>query len=230
MSHLILLRHGQSLWNRANRFTGWVDVPLSEKGITEAQAAGKELAKYPIQAIFTSTLQRAQQTAMIAMAYQEQASIPVVLSENPEIAAKQQIYSKEAEEAMVPCYIDLRLNERHYGELQGLDKQQTRDQYGDEQVHIWRRSFDVPPPSGESLKMTAARTLPCLHERIIPLLEKENACILIAAHGNSLRSIAMDIEGLSTDEVLQLEIATGVPRVYEYTKSEGFHLFLKGNS
>ena len=216
MSHLILLRHGQSLWNLANRFTGWVDVPLSEKGIKEAQDAGEELASYPIEAVFTSVLQRAQQTAMIAMAYQDKGHTPVVLSEDPEIAAKQLIYSPDAKASMVPCFVDWRLNERHYGELQGLDKQQTRDKYGDEQVHIWRRSFDVPPPGGESLEMTAARTLPCLHEKIIPLLEKKDACILVAAHGNSLRSIAMDIEGLSKEEVLQLEIATGVPRVYKF--------------
>lgn len=224
MSHLILLRHGQSLWNLANRFTGWVDVPLSEKGIAEAQKAGQELASYPIQTVFTSTLQRAQQTGMIAMAYQQQGAIPVVQSNDSKIASKQAIFSPEAKEATVPCYIDWRLNERHYGELQGLDKQQTREQYGDEQVHIWRRSFDVPPPGGESLEMTAARTLPCLHERIVPLLEKDDACILVAAHGNSLRSIAMEIEGLSKEEVLKLEIATGVPRVYEYQKGSKFNL------
>lgn len=224
MSHLILLRHGQSLWNLANRFTGWVDVPLSEKGIGEAQQAGRELASYPIEAVFTSTLQRAQQTAMIAMAYQDKGHTPVVLSEDPEMAAKQMIHSQDAKEGMVPCYIDWRLNERNYGELQGLDKQQTRDQYGDEQVHIWRRSFDVPPPGGESLEMTAARTLPCLHEKIIPLLAKKDACILVAAHGNSLRSIAMDIEGLSKEEVLSLEIATGVPRVYKYGGSSLWEL------
>jgi 2,3-bisphosphoglycerate-dependent phosphoglycerate mutase len=218
MSHLILLRHGQSLWNLANRFTGWVDVPLSEKGIAEAQKAGQQLAEYPIQTVFMSTLQRAQQTAMIAMAYQQQGKVPVVQTNDAELAKQQAIYSDEAVAQSVPCYIDWRLNERNYGELQGLDKQQTRDQYGDEQVHIWRRSFDVPPPGGESLEMTAERTLPCLRERIIPLLEEENACVLVAAHGNSLRSIAMDIEGLSRDEVLQLEIATGVPRVYQYQK------------
>jgi 2,3-bisphosphoglycerate-dependent phosphoglycerate mutase len=227
MSRLILLRHGESLWNKANRFTGWVDVPLSQKGVEEAQAAGKELASYPIEVVFLSTLQRAQQTAMIALAYQEQASVPVVLSRENEIAAKQTIYSPEAKAAMIPCYIDWRLNERQYGELQGLDKQQARDQYGDEQVRIWRRSYDVPPPGGESLEMTAARTLPCLHERIIPLLEKKDTCVLVAAHGNSLRSIAMDIEGLSKEEVLHLEIATGVPRVYKYTKPGRFEYLSK---
>ena len=128
---------------------------------------------------------------------------------------------------MIPCHVDSRLNERHYGELQGLDKQQTRDQYGDEQVRIWRRSFDVPPPGGESLEMTAARTLPCLYQRIIPLLEKKGTCVLVAAHGNSLRSIAMAIEGLSRDEVLQLEIATGAPRVYQYTKPGAWELLSK---
>lgn len=217
MSHLILLRHGQSLWNLANRFTGWVDVPLSKKGILEAQQAGQQLADYPIQMVFMSTLQRAQQTAMIAMTYQHQGKVPVLQSNDPSLREKQRIYAQDAELTSVPCYIDWRLNERHYGELQGLDKEQTKKRYGQEQVHIWRRSFDVPPPGGESLEMTAKRTLPCLRERIIPLLEQSNTCILVAAHGNSLRSIAMDIENLSCDEVLQLEIETGIPRVYEYS-------------
>lgn len=224
MSHLILLRHGESQWNLANRFTGWVDVPLSQKGIAEAQQAGKQLIGYPIQTVFMSTLQRAQQTAMIVMAYQQQGKVPVVQANDAQLAKQQFIYSDEAVAQSVPCYIDWRLNERHYGELQGLNKQQTRDQYGDEQVHVWRRSFDVAPPGGESLEMTAKRTLPCLHERIIPLLEQEETCILVAAHGNSLRSIAMDIERLSRDDVLQLEIATGVPRVYRYENPHRWEL------
>jgi 2,3-bisphosphoglycerate-dependent phosphoglycerate mutase len=224
MSHLILLRHGESLWNEANRFTGWVDVPLSQKGVKEAQAAGERLAKYPIQAVFMSTLQRAQQTAMLALTYQKEGLVPVVLSEDPEIAIKQAVYSQEAKARMMPCYVDWRLNERHYGELQGLNKQQTRDQYGDEQVHIWRRSFDVPPPGGESLEMTAARTQPCWHQKIKPLVEKKGACILVVAHGNSLRSMAMDLEGLSREAVLQLEIPTAIPRVYQHTPSGAWEL------
>ena len=219
MSKLILLRHGQSLWNLANRFTGWVDVPLSKQGINEAQRAGETLAQYPIDAVVTSTLQRAQQTAMITMAYQESGRVPVVVGQDePE---KHAIYSDEAKDNTVPCHIDSRLNERHYGELQGLDKQQTRDIYGDEQVHIWRRSFDVPPPGGESLQMTAKRTLPCLGEVIVPLLEKHE-CVLVSAHGNSLRSIVMAIESLSETEVLDLEIPTGVPRGYERNQSGGW--------
>lgn len=224
MSHLILLRHGQSQWNQANRFTGWVDVPLSQKGISEAQAAGEMLADYPIQAVFMSTLLRAQQTAMIALTHQKTGSIPVIFSADPEIAAKQTIHSDEARAGVLACHIDWHLNERHYGELQGLDKQQTQQQYGEEQVHIWRRSFDVPPPGGESLAMTAERTLPYLREKILPLLEEEDACILIAAHGNSLRSIAMELEGLSAEQVVQLEIATGVPRIYERDLSGQFAL------
>ena len=192
MATLILLRHGQSVWNAANKFTGWTDVGLSEVGEAEAAKAGEELADTQIDVVHTSNLIRAQHTAEIVMRHNRASSD-------------------------VPTHRDLRLNERHYGDLQGLNKQDTRDKYGDEQVHIWRRSYDVPPPGedGESLAMCAERTLPYLDEAIKPDLEAGKT-VLVAAHGNSLRSIVMKIEGLSKEEVLSLEIPTGIPRIYTY--------------
>ena len=190
MATLILLRHGQSVWNAANKFTGWTDVELSEVGENEAAKAGEDLAETQIDVVHTSDLIRAQLTAAIVMEHNRA--------------------SKE-----VPTHRDFRLNERHYGALQGLDKDETRAKYGAEQVHIWRRSYDVPPPEGESLAMCAERTLPYLSEAILPDLETGKT-VLVAAHGNSLRSIVMKIEGLSKEEVLKLEIPTGVPRIYTY--------------
>ena len=215
MSHLILLRHGQSMWNQANLFTGWVDVPLTNQGIEEAIKAGQQLAKIDIDTIFTSTLVRAQQTAMLTMAQSKTNKGPIVIHEG-EQGSNSLIFSDTAKENMIPVYYDMRLNERNYGELQGLNKDDTRAKYGEEQVKIWRRSFDVAPPHGESLKMTSERTMPCFDTRILPML-KDDKNVLVAAHGNSLRSIVMNIEELSPEEVLQLELPTGVPRVYSYS-------------
>ncbi len=191
MQMLVLLRHGQSEWNAANRFTGWTDVPLSEVGREEAAEAGRQLAEICFDVVHTSDLVRAQATAEIVMQH------------------------NTASDAEVPTKQDWRLNERHYGALQGLDKDETRAKYGAEQVHIWRRSYDVPPPEGESLATCAERTLPYLDEEIIPDLEAGRN-VLVAAHGNSLRSIVMKLDGLSSEEVLSLELPTGVPRTYSY--------------
>jgi 2,3-bisphosphoglycerate-dependent phosphoglycerate mutase len=215
MSLLILLRHGQSMWNQKNVFTGWVDVPLSKQGIQEAINAGKKLTNTQIDMIFTSTLVRAQQTAMIAFSEHSSGKVPVVIHNNPEQAEKSVIYNNAEKNHTIPTYIDWRLNERYYGELQGLNKDETKQQYGEEQVKVWRRSYDTPPPNGESLQMTCQRTLPCLNERIIPQLKQGRHC-LVSAHGNSLRSIVMEIEQLNEAEVLNLEIATGKPIVYNY--------------
>ncbi len=216
MSTLILLRHGQSLWNKANLFTGWVDVPLSVEGIAEAINAGKSIAHIPIDCIYTSLLMRAQQTAMLAMSQHQTTKIPIIIHEEPQQMREwTKIFSEKTRDNTIPTYTDWRLNERHYGELQGKDKQEIRDIYGDEQVKIWRRSYDIAPPGGESLAMTAQRTLPCLDKRIIPELNAEKT-VLVSAHGNSLRSIVMAIEKLSKEAVLELEIATGQPIIYEY--------------
>ncbi len=216
MPKMILLRHGQSLWNKANLFTGWVDVPLSSQGMDEAIAAGKAIAQIPIDCVYTSLLIRAQMTALLALSEHDAHNIPVLLHEGHDKMARwSAIPAENAQTNILPVYLDWRLNERAYGALQGADKQAMREKYGDEQVKIWRRSFDVPPPGGESLEMTAQRTLPCLKERIIPELKKGHT-VLVSAHGNSLRSIVMDIENLSTDEVLELEIATGQPIIYDF--------------
>jgi len=191
MARLILIRHGQSVWNASNRFTGWTDVELSEKGVMEAQEAGRQLSGIRIDVIHTSDLIRAQRTAEIVMRHNETSGDDV------------------------PTRYDWRLNERHYGSLQGLNKAETAEKYGAEQVHIWRRSFDVPPPEGESLEMTAERTIPYFSEEILPDLESGKN-VLVSAHGNSLRSIVMYIEEISPEDIVSLEIPTGVPMYYEF--------------
>ena len=190
MTILVLIRHGQSVWNATNRFTGWTDVELSEKGEGEAAAAGEQLADVRFDVVHTSALIRAQKTAEIVM-------------------------SKNRVSGEIPTKQDERLNERHYGDLQGLNKAETAEIHGAEQVHIWRRSFDVPPPGGESLEMTAERTIPYFVEEIIPDLDS-GMNVLVAAHGNSLRSIVMHIEKISPKEITKLEIPTGVPMYYEF--------------
>ena len=191
MSVLVLVRHGESQWNLENRFTGWVDVPLSEKGIREAEAAGERLKKQGLKfdLAFTSDLKRAQDTLKLILEKLGQTHVPV-----------------EKNQA---------LNERHYGELQGLNKAETAQKFGEEQVKIWRRSYDVAPPGGESLKDTAARTLPYFKSKILPELKKGKN-VLIAAHGNSLRSIVMDLDKLTKEQVLELNLGTGVPILYEF--------------
>ena len=190
MTILVLIRHGQSVWNATNRFTGWTDVELSEKGEGEAATAGEQLADVRFDVVHTSALIRAQKTAEIVM-------------------------SKNRVSGEIPTKQDERLNERHYGDLQGLNKAETAEIHGAEQVHIWRRSFDVPPPGGESLEMTAERTIPYFVEEIIPDLDS-GMNVLVAAHGNSLRSIVMHIEEISPEEITKLEIPTGVPMCYEF--------------
>jgi 2,3-bisphosphoglycerate-dependent phosphoglycerate mutase len=188
MSRLILLRHGESQWNLENRFTGWVDVPLSPRGIQEAKNAGDKLKGFTFDRAFTSVLSRANETLRLALETIGQTHIPI-----------------EKDKA---------LNERMYGELQGLDKAETAKKYGDAQVKIWRRSYDVKPPGGESLQDTAERVLPYYEHKIKPCLLKGET-ILIAAHGNSLRALVMQLEQLSKEEVLELNIPTGAPLLYE---------------
>jgi len=190
LARLVLIRHGQSIWNAENRFTGWTDVELSEKGEKEAAEAGEQLADFAFDIVHTSALIRAQRTAGIIMQHNRASG-------------------------EIPTRKDQRLNERHYGALQGLNKAETAEKHGAEQVHIWRRSFDVAPPEGESLEMTAARTIPYFTDEILSDLESGKN-VLCAAHGNSLRSIVMHIENLSPDEIIKLEIPTGIPRIYDY--------------
>lgn len=187
MPKLVLIRHGQSIWNLENRFTGWVDVPLTDQGREEARKAADHLRSIDFQVAYTSALTRAQATLAIIL---------------------------ESLGSGVPVIRDQALNERHYGDLQGLNKDELRRQYGEEQVKIWRRSYDVPPPGGEALKDTAARTLP-FFERCILGDIRQGKNVLVVAHGNSNRSIVMQLDKLSKEEVLELNLETGVPLVYE---------------
>jgi len=188
MARLVLLRHGESQWNLENRFTGWVDVPLSPRGIEEAKNAGIKLRCFTFDRAFTSVLQRANETLRLVLETVGQPNIPI-----------------EKDKA---------LNERMYGDLQGLNKAETAEKYGEAQVKIWRRSYDVRPPGGESLKDTAERTLPYYEQAIKPYLLKGET-ILVAAHGNSLRALVMELEQLSREQVLELNIPTGAPLLYE---------------
>ena len=194
MPKLILLRHGESQWNLENRFTGWVDVPLTPRGEEEARIAGESLRDLPVDKLYTSVLQRAINTSRIAL--------------------------EAASKGEVPTERDQALNERHYGDLQGLNKAETAAQYGEEQVHVWRRSYDVPPPGaqGESLKDTTARTLPYFQAHILPDLQAGKN-VLVVAHGNSLRSIVMELDHLTREQVLELNIPTGVPLAYDLDDS-----------
>lgn len=187
MPQLVIIRHGQSEWNKENRFTGWIDVPLSPKGEEEARSAGEKLKGMKFDLGFTSVLQRAIKTYEIAA----------------EVAG-----------INIPIEQDKALNERMYGDLQGLNKDECRAKFGAEQVHIWRRSYDIQPPNGEALKNTAERVLPYYHEKIEPQL-KAGKNILIVAHGNSLRALMMYLEKLSGEEIVKVEIPTGVPILYD---------------
>jgi 2,3-bisphosphoglycerate-dependent phosphoglycerate mutase len=215
MAQLILLRHGESVWNKKNVFTGWVDVPLSPNGIDEAIDAGKILSDISFDVVFTSVQVRAIETAVLTLAQNKSERTPVVIHDEGKMKDWAVIYSEEMAESIIPIYRSWHLNERYYGELQGKNKAKTAEEYGKEQVHQWRRSYDVPPPNGECLKDTAERTIPFFKETIIPELEKGND-VLVSAHGNSLRSIVMYIDGLSKEEVLHLEIPTGKPLFYEF--------------
>ncbi|MHA1143868.1 MAG: 2,3-diphosphoglycerate-dependent phosphoglycerate mutase [Candidatus Helarchaeota archaeon] len=217
MFKLVLLRHGESLWNKENKFTGWFDVDLSEKGIEEARKAGKILKEkgYTFDVAFTSFLKRAIRTLEIVL---------------EEMGLKD-----------IPIYRSWRLNERHYGALQGLNKSETAKKYGEEQVFIWRRSYDVPPPAltkederypgndpmyrdlseedlplAECLKDTVKRTLPYWKEEVEPVI-KTGKRVLVSAHGNSLRAIVKYLDGISDEEISQLNIPTGIPLIYELT-------------
>ena len=186
---LVLVRHGESEWNRANRFTGWKDVGLTEEGMAEAHRAGAMLKKSGVRfdCAFTSTLKRAHNTLDIILEELGLRKLPTVKA-----AA---------------------LNERDYGELVGINKEEARKRWGSEQVHIWQRSYDTAPPGGESLKDTALRVLPFYEKWIMPELQKRKSVILVA-HGNSLRSLIMELDRLSPDEVMQVELGTAMPLVY----------------
>ena len=213
MTKIVLLRHGQSLWNKANRFTGWVDVDLSTRGIEEARGAGVVLkeAGFEFELTYTSYLKRAVRTLWLVM--------------------------EELDQMYLPVDTDWRMNERHYGELQGLNKKETVEKHGIEQVHLWRRGYNVRPPAlneddphhprnepryagcnppgTESLADTLNRVIPYWHEKIVPQLKAEKR-IIISAHGNSLRALVKHLDGISDEAIMELNIPTGIPLVYEF--------------
>jgi len=186
---LVLVRHGESEWNRRNMFTGWEDVDLTEEGVAEAHRAGAMLKAEGahLDIAFTSLLKRAQNTLTIILGELDQDKVPIVY--------------------------DAALNERHYGDLVGLNKDEARKRWGDEQVHLWQRSYDIAPPGGESLKDTAARVLPFYTKRIVPELNAGKSVILVG-HGNSLRALVMQLDRLSPSQVIELSIGTGMPLIY----------------
>ncbi|OAY33383.1 hypothetical protein MANES_13G091200v8 [Manihot esculenta] len=196
-SSLILIRHGESMWNEKNLFTGCVDVPLTKKGIEEAIEAGKRISNIPVDIIYTSTLIRAQMTAVLAMTqhrHKKYLYVPIIMHDENERAKAWK------------C---------RYGELQGLNKEETAERYGKEKVHEWRRSYDIPPPNGESLEMCSQRAVAYFRDKIEPQLQSRKN-IMVAAHGNSLRSIIMYLDKLTSQEVINLELSTGIPLLYIY--------------
>ena len=200
---LVLVRHGESEWNKLNLFTGWKDPDLTEKGVSEAKAAGVNMKAqgFKFDVAFTSDLRRAQRTLQLILTELGQTAIPVIK--------------------------DQKLNERDYGDLSGLNKDEARAKWGEKQVHVWRRSYDVPPPGGESLKDTAARVLPYFDAAIVPQL-KAGKNVLVAAHGNSLRALIMQLEGLSGEEIVARELATGAPIVYRWDVASGKAAHISG--
>lgn len=218
MSQLIMMRHGQSMWNQANLFTGWVDVPLSQQGIEEALTAGDKIKDIDIDVIFVSSLIRSHLTAMLTMAKHSSGKVPyIVHDKGDQISQWSQNYGENFSENTIPVFEAWELNERMYGHLQGLNKKETAQKYGKDQVKLWRRSYDTSPPEGESLAMTKERVIPYFKEEVVPFLE-EGKNVLISAHGNSLRAVVMELESLSKEQVLSLEIPTGVPLMYAYNQ------------
>lgn len=189
MSQLIIFRHGQSVWNLENRFTGWKDIGLTEKGIEEAKEAGEKLKKFKLHKGYASDLKRTQESLLVALQVSGQANIPVIFNQA--------------------------LNERNYGDLQGLNKDETIKKFGEEQVKKWRRGYDIAPPNGESLKDTVSRVIPYFKSVIIPDL-KENKNVVISTHGNTMRALIMYLEDISSEEIVKLEFKTGEMRLYEF--------------
>ncbi len=200
MNYLVLLRHGESQWNKENKFTGFTDIDLSDKGIAEAQKAGDGLKHIKFDSVFTSTLKRAYRTAELAL-------------------------DKAGQKHALTKHDDLR--ERDYGDLTGLNKDEMRKKYGEEQVHIWRRSYDVRPPGGESLKDVVARVEPYYRKHIEPLV-KSGKNVLLAAHGNTLRAMLIILGENTPDDVNKAEIPTGVPLVFEFDKGQKLKSYFLG--
>ncbi|PSB26389.1 2,3-bisphosphoglycerate-dependent phosphoglycerate mutase [Stenomitos frigidus] len=217
MAKLILVRHGQSLWNAENKFTGWVDVPLGAQGRAEATIAADKLETYRVRVCFTSLLFRAIETAIIILTEGDDlcdGRIPIIKHDVDDEDWHGWDKYKGDPEQELPVYLSSRLDERYYGELQGLNKAETAVEFGTEQVQLWRRSYAVAPPGGESLEATVKRTVPFFRDRILKhLMDGDN--VLIAAHGNSLRAIIMHLEKLTEAAIVNVEIGTGIPIIYD---------------
>jgi len=216
MAKLVIIRHGESIWNQENKFTGWMDISLSEKGKKEAKKAGKALKGYVFDEVFVSHLTRAIETMHIVLeTLDEKRTQTIYHVDDPEILKRE--HSSQRNDNELRITQSKELAERYYGKLQGLNKDECRKKYGEEQVHIWRRSYDVRPPGGESLKDTLNRALPFYNKKILPDLKKGKT-LLIVAHGNSLRAIIKHLEKISDEKIPEYELATGVPIVYEFDK------------
>jgi 2,3-bisphosphoglycerate-dependent phosphoglycerate mutase len=217
MAKLILVRHGQSLWNAENKFTGWVDVPLSHQGRAEATIAADKLETYRVRVCFTSLLFRAIETAIIILTEGDDLCgdrIPIIKHDVDDTDWHGWDQYNGDPEQELPVYLSSRLDERYYGELQGLNKAETGVKFGKEQVQLWRRSYAVAPPGGESLEDTVNRAVPFFRDRILKhLMDGDN--VLIAAHGNSLRAIIKHLENLSEAEIVNVELGTGIPIIYD---------------
>lgn len=213
MGYLILVRHGESRWNSMNKFTGWVDVPLNEVGIHEAMICAKELEGLRIDVAFTSKLKRAQETLLLILAKQDYTGI--MIHDTGRRKKWSMHHEKLWEDSEIPIYSSDKLNERYYGQLQGMNKDKARQIFGNEQVHQWRRSFDIRPPKGESLKDTMKRTVPYFKKHIMPSV-KAGLNVIVSAHGNSLRAIIKEIDKISDKDIPNLELPTGKPIIYKY--------------
>jgi 2,3-bisphosphoglycerate-dependent phosphoglycerate mutase len=226
MGYLILVRHGESRWNIANKFTGWVDVPLSEVGVNEALIAGKRLEGIQFDVAFTSKLKRAQETLLLILAKQDATGIFLHEKGKRKLWSHHKVKPKDHE---ISVYSNSKINERYYGDLQGLNKTAARKKFGKEKVFQWRRSFDVRPPNGESLKDVVKRSVPYF-EKVIMAEVKKGKNVIVAAHGNSLRAIIKHIDKISEEEISSLELSYGYPIVYKYgrgklVKDGGEHCF-----
>ena len=215
MNYLVLVRHGQSMWNIANKFTGWVDVALTEKGLYEALIAAEELQGIRFDIAYTSTLIRAHQTLCAILSKQER--VAIFIHEDAQ-HQRHALHPEQYASEELPVFSHEALNERWYGELQGMAIDEARRQFSEEQVFVWRRSWDVAPPGGESLKDTYERVIPYLEQYILPQIQ-QGKNVLIAAHGNSLRAIIKYLEQISDEEIPQLELPTGKPIIYGYNNN-----------
>lgn len=217
MAKLVLLRHGESIWNKKNIFTGWVDIPLSEKGIQQALQTGEQLKEMKFSAVFTSYLVRAQMTAFLALSKVEGEVTPAVVHDEEHEKRNEwyQFPKMEDDTTILPVYLAEALNERFYGDLQGKNKDAVLQEVGQQQFHAWRRSYDGKPPEGESLAETVQRVIPYFEKEIISrVIKGEN--ILVVAHGNTIRGIVKYIDHISDEEIAMVEIPLGEPMIYQF--------------